>query len=310
MNKKLRLSIPIPCGEDWDQMKPVERGRHCQQCCKTVVDFTGMSDAEILRYISENVGAKVCGRLMPDQLGRQLAPAPVQRNGWKGWNLVLASALVLGKGPGYAPGSAPPRKATVEARRMDDVEVKVVPDTSFPWTGGIAVSDSDEIVSPDTARSVEPKIEFATTGQVALIGDTVLCTRIGGTDSVSNVVDSVKAVVNAVGGWIKEAVDSVKAGVDSIGVLGTTAPRPVVIVYPNPVVRGGVIRLAWNGEAGTYSVSFLDLHRQIAEERVIVVGARGQVDEWAVPNRLAAGVYFFRVARMGERAFTVEVLIQ
>jgi hypothetical protein len=48
----------------------------------------------------------------------------------------------------------------------------------------------------------------------------------------------------------------------------------------------------------------------MTEERLIVVGAGGQVDEWAVPKGLAAGLYFFRVARMGERAATVEVLIQ
>jgi hypothetical protein len=118
----LRLNIPVPCREDWGQMTPVERGRHCQQCCKTVVDFTEMSDAEVLRYLSENVGAKVCGRLMPDQLGRRLAPAPVQRNGWKGWNLVMAGALVLGKGPGGAPGSVP----LLRARWVDTVRPWIV----------------------------------------------------------------------------------------------------------------------------------------------------------------------------------------
>jgi hypothetical protein len=327
------LSIPVPCGEDWGQMTPVERGRHCQRCCKTVVDFTEMSDAEVLRYISENVGAKVCGRLMPDQLGRQLAPAPVQRNGWKGWNLVLAGALVMGKGPESAPGSAPPLKAGVEARWMNSVgaetvrpwiakgglytvpviqqgDVKVVPDTAVPWTGGIAVSDTHGIVSPDTVRAAEPKIEFATKGQVALMGDTVLCTRNGGKDSVSIVVDSVGVLMKEAVDSVKGVVDSVKGVVDSVRRWGMTVPKPAVTVYPNPVVRGGMMRLVWSGEAGTYSVAFLDLRRQMTEEKVIVVGAGGQVDEWAVPKGLAAGVYFFRVARMGERAATVEVLIQ
>jgi hypothetical protein len=79
------------------------------------------------------------------------------------------------------------------------------------------------------------------------MGDTVLCTRNGGKDSVSIVVDSVRR-------W------------------GMTAPKPAVTVYPNPVVRGGMVRLAWSGEAGTYSVAFLGLHRQMTAERVIVVG--------------------------------------
>jgi hypothetical protein len=186
------------------------------------------------------------------------------------------------------------------------------------------IQQGDVEVVPDTVRLAEPKVEFATTGQVALMGDTVLCTRNGVVDSVRDAVDSVKAVVDSVRGWIKEAVDSVKEVmdsvkdvvdsvkdvVDSVGRWGATAPKPAVTVYPNPVVRGGMMRLSWSGEAGTYSVALLDLHGQMTEERLIVVGAGGQVDEWAVPKGLAAGLYFFRVARMGERAATVEVLIQ
>jgi hypothetical protein len=114
---------------------------------------------------------------------------------------------------------------------------------------------------------------------------------------------SAKGVADSVGALMKDVVDSVKE-------WRVTAPKPPVRVYPNPAVRGGMMHLGWSGEAGTYSVAFLDLHRQMKEGRVIVVGARGQVDEWVVPNGLAAGVYFFRVARMGERAVMVEVLIQ
>jgi hypothetical protein len=43
---------------------------------------------------------------------------------------------------------------------------------------------------------------------------------------------------------------------------------------------------------------------------MIEVGGKGQVDEWAVPNGLVAGVYFLRVARPGTKAYTVEVLVQ
>jgi hypothetical protein len=327
MKETLRLNIPEPCSEDWEKMLPGERGRHCHQCCKTVVDFTAMSDAEVLRYFKENVGAKVCGRLMSDQLERELAPAPVQRNGWKGWNLVLASALVLGKGP----EKARPMKAGVEARRVDTVgvdttrlemmggidskvmftdpvirdgDVIVVPDTAIiPMMGEPRVNDSDSMMSPDTVRVIEPHKEYATTGAVVLVGDTVLCTRKAGKDSVSNVVDSV-------GAWMKGVMDSVKASVDSFGLLGTTAPKEMVTVYPNPVLRGGLIRLAWRGEAGTYSVAFLNLNGQITQERVIEVAGQGQVDEWAVPDGLAAGVYFLRVARPGAKGVTKEIIIE
>ena len=47
-NKKISISLPKPCDENWDTMTPADKGRHCAQCCKTVVDFTLLSDGEIL----------------------------------------------------------------------------------------------------------------------------------------------------------------------------------------------------------------------------------------------------------------------
>lgn len=44
----LYLSIPTPCHEDWDKMTPTEKGRHCQSCEKEVVDFSLLSDQQIL----------------------------------------------------------------------------------------------------------------------------------------------------------------------------------------------------------------------------------------------------------------------
>ena len=47
--------IPHPCHEDWNAMTDSEtseeRGRHCDVCSKVVVDFTKMSDAEMIDYL-------------------------------------------------------------------------------------------------------------------------------------------------------------------------------------------------------------------------------------------------------------------
>ena len=89
MPKPLQLHIPTPCHEDWTKMAPAEQGRHCTACQKTVVDFTGMSDTEIIRHMA-HARSGVCGRLAPDQVHRNLVPmSPVQRNGGKGWQWLL-----------------------------------------------------------------------------------------------------------------------------------------------------------------------------------------------------------------------------
>src|SRR5690606_41653554 len=52
LHDALPISIPNACHESWLAMTPVENGRYCMSCRKNVMDFTNMSDREILKYIS------------------------------------------------------------------------------------------------------------------------------------------------------------------------------------------------------------------------------------------------------------------
>jgi hypothetical protein len=60
------VTIPTPCHQSWQQMEQNEQGRHCQQCSKTVVDFSKMTADEILAHL--NNSANVCGRFGEFQL--------------------------------------------------------------------------------------------------------------------------------------------------------------------------------------------------------------------------------------------------
>ena len=66
--KKINITIPSPCNENWDNMLPEERGRFCLSCAKTVIDFTANSTEEINDYFLKNKGAKTCGRFKKEQL--------------------------------------------------------------------------------------------------------------------------------------------------------------------------------------------------------------------------------------------------
>lgn len=61
------LTIPKPCHENWNQMTPEEKGRHCAVCQKVVRDFTRMNTDEILKELNTS-GSEVCGRVNADQL--------------------------------------------------------------------------------------------------------------------------------------------------------------------------------------------------------------------------------------------------
>lgn len=64
---KNNISIPNPCNENWDNMSPETNGRFCSSCEQIVVDFTKMSDQEILDFISKSQ-QKVCGRFKNEQV--------------------------------------------------------------------------------------------------------------------------------------------------------------------------------------------------------------------------------------------------
>lgn len=66
--QKLNLSVPKPCHKNWNEMLTEEKGRFCQSCSKTVLDFTGKSNDEIIALFENNKTEKVCGRFRKDQL--------------------------------------------------------------------------------------------------------------------------------------------------------------------------------------------------------------------------------------------------
>jgi len=66
----MKLTIPKPCHENWDEMTPNEKGRFCSICSKTVKDFTKLSDAEIIHDLS--LDSNVCINASSHQLNRNL----------------------------------------------------------------------------------------------------------------------------------------------------------------------------------------------------------------------------------------------
>jgi len=86
------ISIPQPCAQPWAAMTPTAAGRHCATCSTEVVDFTRMSNDEILAFLARHQGEHICANAHVAQLA---ALAPVPR--WRQW--LLAALAVLGLAP-------------------------------------------------------------------------------------------------------------------------------------------------------------------------------------------------------------------
>ena len=317
-------------------MQPAEKGRHCAHCCKTVVDFTEMSDEEIIRYVTKGPStgtprpSNICGRLMPDQLGRKLAPAPVQRNGWSGWRWVLAGLVMVSKGSESRRVVKPPVEVIGvkedTGRKGDDDGVLlgkigfsapvVIGDTIIGverpprLMGAVAipdrwVRDSAQMGMPAVDRTdsvTGPAVAIPV--QVPPVDTPVADPSKGPVDGGIMVCVEKKRPIDTVTDILKQAV------VDTLTALNIL-PKNELTIYPNPVARGAALQLAWQMEPGKYQLSLVNISGALIQLRMLEVAGKGQVDQWEVPVGLAAGVYILRVARDGGAdIYTREIMVR
>ena len=141
--RKLQLTIPEPCHEDWNKMTPVEKGRFCSSCEKNVFDFTRATDLQIIETYNKN--NSICGRFLPSQLDRELFYPKKKKSVWLAtvffgmitfWNTKMSAQekpkteqietprIVLGK-PAYHP----------EKENNEITITGIVSDTSGPIPG-------------------------------------------------------------------------------------------------------------------------------------------------------------------------------
>jgi CarboxypepD_reg-like domain len=70
MKTNFQISIPTPCDEDWEKFTPTSTGGFCGSCQKNVVDFSGMSESQLVAYFRDlpTDNQHLCGRFRDDQL--------------------------------------------------------------------------------------------------------------------------------------------------------------------------------------------------------------------------------------------------
>ena len=93
MSKKISISIPVPCHEDWNKMTDVAKGKFCGSCQKEVIDFSGMSQSQLVAFFKKPAGS-VCGRFRNDQLDAEMT-IPAKRVPWAKYFFQIALPAFL-----------------------------------------------------------------------------------------------------------------------------------------------------------------------------------------------------------------------
>jgi len=154
--KKIQIQIPEPCHEDWFLMTPAEKGRYCKSCEKVVVDFSMMSDSEIISFF-QNKSGNICGNFANDQLGRDLYQPTIPARK-KYWGFLLSFLITFF-------GAC---KSGVERIRG-----KVISETTQQYNNEMLVGDTvltpvDENVTVTEKSELPPVVIEPTKGEIAI----------------------------------------------------------------------------------------------------------------------------------------------
>jgi hypothetical protein len=158
MSQPVKLQIPEPCHEIWANMKPMEQGRFCGSCSKTVIDFSSMTDRQLFEFF-QNYSGGACGRFHNDQLNRNIVVEQPKRTGWFRYVLTLlmpamfltnrsvAQGMVMKKtNTVCTPAKIPAvqerpvvKTVDVEAKMLDTPQVVQLEEPLYGRLGGISI---------------------------------------------------------------------------------------------------------------------------------------------------------------------------
>ncbi|WP_276486087.1 T9SS type A sorting domain-containing protein [Paraflavitalea pollutisoli] len=337
----LHLSIPSPCHENWQQMVPQDRGRHCSSCQKIVVDFTNMSDQEVLTYMQQATSS-VCGRFHNHQLNKSYRTEKPKRSfafayGWS----VLAGALLLSGQPAsaqsgdYMLGEVMPTTIKADkpfwsishainkpslqemalryAAKQPPVEVLIgttgVVMTEYAVTGGISIVAYQGI--PESCVVGKPALEVVDTIRQFLVTDTAgtintdsLIVRDIELEEVVSEHNSAAVLVDDAS-WVGEVAVVVEESPVELAkktISGWLPGNKSITLYPNPVAGGGTVTVSLKlKQRGQYKLELLDAAGRQVHVQALQVVQSPQALTLVTRSFWSHGVYWMRITSQHEK---------
>lgn len=260
MTNDLQIHIPTPCHENWDAMTPEAKGRFCSSCAKVVVDFSVMTDNEVLNFLKNNKGS-TCGHFTSDQLDRPIIETQLQpKRTWRYWLASIASLFVmLQRSAAQTTSAIKQGKVLVKkplAKKLTKHTIQQVSTTTGIMAVPIVMGDIS-IIEPVLPNAIvegivlddnHQPIPFATVTTKAKIG--IANTDSLGKFSIDNKykLDSISLIVSSVGYETKEVSISFKTKTPQVIELKKKAlqlPDVTVVSYGSnlkgKIVVGGAV---------------------------------------------------------------------
>ena len=329
------FSIPEPCHESWQDMTPTDQGRFCNACAKEVIDFSMMTDVELLGYFSNLKNENVCGRAISSQLERTIAmpKEPVKRKFWY-WNYIAMVFLFFGKSNKSAaqtkgevvtaqihPQHCPVKmgKMIVPAKSNADIQKNILLTGSIKDNKGdaipfasVKIKNTNQGLSADTFGNFSLKILQGNIVEISALGFITKEIVADAADNELNInlLTAVKllnqVVITSFTDYTTKGLVRYTTGTMSVSRKTTIADtiknffnKPVNLVtkiYPNPVLVGNNITISAKlKEQGQYFIEITDAAGKMVLQQSVIAASR-QLDQTVQTDpRWSKGMYFIKL---------------
>ncbi|MGX7667240.1 hypothetical protein [Flavobacterium pedocola] len=160
--ENFKISIPKPCHENWDKMTENEIGRFCNQCAKSVVDFSSMKAAEIQTYFTLHKGEKICGRFKTEQLDTIIIQIPQQTlfSQTRFRKMFLLAVLI-------AMGTTLLSCSDENGNKQKIDKVEIVEETQELTVGKPIYSNDSTVKDPEAPKTISNPVKFPPPSKMA-----------------------------------------------------------------------------------------------------------------------------------------------
>ena len=303
MAKRFQLHIPVPCHENWDRMTKTAQGRHCASCQKLVIDFSKMTDGEVIHFFQNASGQSVCGRLMDDQVGRYFQPSK-KPSAWTMHLLRLAIPTFLAACESRLHGKIQSviKKEPAILHQVVSVEHTTV---------GFIMPEQDTAPHLQAAQRKARKRPVAMSTPAEVEQPRAMQPgAVGAAYPPPAEVKITPALTGIVGGISVRKTTGICPSPKKLMQMIFPTSRPSYGVFPNPIARGASLHIEWNDrKTGRYRVElFNGTGRLIFFRELEMTTGNGS---WTLElPAVAAGFYFLKITSASpDSSYTQKLIV-
>jgi carboxypeptidase-like protein len=333
MQKQTSIYIPQPCHEDWNKMTLTQQGKFCSACNKQVVDFSLMSDNQILNFLSNQPG-KLCGRFDAEQLQRPLVETKIKKK--KSWWMALTMPLLFLFDKSEAQQVYINDDSIINVKATKNSLLRIVNDLEYYPTKDISIKGKviDENNQPVPFATITEKgkknaVAANADGYFSIVIEknnsevtlTVSAVGLETTDQEINFSQDSTMIVmmrmnNVLAGDVVVTVGRMRAcsRVKTIDTIQSTAKKlfgtAMFKFYPNPVVNNGIINLKIKN-LGNYQMQLLNNQSQLIQTDEIKIDSKDATTQIQLQSNIASGIYYLRlINEQTKRSYTGKLIVQ